>query len=65
MGHVLNARGFKKLEELLRDNGVEIDRVVYVPGCPVRPEAIIYGMLLLLGLVEQKSKKAEVIASES
>lgn len=57
--------GFKKLEDILRENGVEVDRVVYVPGCPVRPEAIIYGILLLLGVVEQKVKKVEVVASES
>jgi len=27
---------------------------IYVPGCPPRPEALIYGVLLSLGKVEQK-----------
>ncbi len=56
--------GFKKLEEILRESGVEVDRVVYVPGCPVRPEAIIYGTLLLLGAVEQKVRSSEVAVPE-
>lgn len=47
--------GFPKVLEILKENGVVIDRAVYVPGCPARPEAIIYGVALLLGLVKQKS----------
>lgn len=42
--------GFERLKEMLKSSNVEVDRVVYVPGCPVRLEAIIHGMLVLLGL---------------
>ncbi|MEM0027464.1 MAG: NADH-quinone oxidoreductase subunit B family protein [Ignisphaera sp.] len=46
--------GFYKILDKLHELGVEIDKIVYVPGCPARPEAIIYGVALLLGLVKQK-----------
>jgi Ni,Fe-hydrogenase III small subunit len=49
--------GFPKLQEILKRYGVEIDRVVYIPGCPARPEAIVYGLLVALGYVKQKVSK--------
>ncbi len=55
--------GYGKLKEILEERGIVVDRVAYVPGCPVRPEAIIYGVLVLLGAVKQKVRHEEVKAS--
>lgn len=49
--------GFPRLERLLKGLGIEIDGVVYVPGCPARPEAIIYGITTLLGATPQKVRR--------
>ncbi|RLG82002.1 MAG: NADH:ubiquinone oxidoreductase [Thermoprotei archaeon] len=50
--------GFPKLLELLRGRGVIVDRVVYVPGCPARPEAIIHGLAQLVGLLPKKVRRS-------
>ena len=32
---------------------------IYIPGCPPKPEAILYGVAQALGLVPQQVKKQE------
>jgi len=34
---------------------------IYIPGCPPRPEAILYGVAQALGLVPQQVKKREYL----
>lgn len=46
--------GFPELQRILRSLRIEVDGVYYVPGCPVRPEAIIYAIALMKGLVKKK-----------
>ncbi len=57
--------GYEELEKILRSKGIVVDRVAYVPGCPVRPEAIIYGVLVLIGAVKQRVRREEVKAGAS
>lgn len=54
--------GFYKIIDLLHDSGIVVDRVAYVPGCPARPEAIIYGVAVLTGLTKPKSHYKRVKA---
>ncbi|MEM0371452.1 MAG: NADH:ubiquinone oxidoreductase [Ignisphaera sp.] len=54
--------GFYKILDKLNDIGIVVDRVIYVPGCPARPEAIIYGTAVLLGLLKPKTHYKRVEA---
>ena len=49
--------GVPNLLKILEQRGIFVDRVVYVPGCPARPEAIIYGIAQLLGLLPKKVRR--------
>ena len=44
------------------DRAIPVD--YYIPGCPPRPEAILYGVALALGLVKKKVAE-EVLSQES
>ena len=55
--------GFPKLLDVFEDLGIHIDKLVYVPGCPARPEAIIFGVAVLLGLLKPKVKYKRVKAT--
>ena len=40
------------------DKFIPVD--VYIPGCPPRPQAVIFGLMVVLDKLEQKIKKTEV-----
>lgn len=42
------------------DKFIPVD--VYIPGCPPRPQAIIFGLMVAVDELEQKIKKTEVTA---
>ncbi|NPA48219.1 MAG: hydrogenase [Thermococci archaeon] len=51
--------GIDELVRDLRDEGEPVGPVMYIPGCPPRPEEILYGIALLLGLVEKRVRPEE------
>ena len=48
--------GINSLVKILKERGIKVDGVYYVPGCPIRPEALLYAVALIKGLVEKKVK---------
>ncbi|MCY0868465.1 MAG: NADH:ubiquinone oxidoreductase [Desulfurococcus sp.] len=48
--------GVRGLKSILDEMGVVVDAIYYVPGCPVRPEAVIHAIALVKGLVSKKVK---------
>jgi Ni,Fe-hydrogenase III small subunit len=42
------------------DKFIPVD--VYIPGCPPRPQAVIFGIMVALDKFDQKIRKTEVIA---
>jgi len=55
--------GVNELLKILKERGIEVDAVYYVPGCPIRPEALLYAVALIRGFAEKKVKP-EVAAAE-
>lgn len=53
--------GLNELYRVLKEEyGIPEPPTVKVPGCPPRPEAIIYGVALALGIVKQKYSSTKV-----
>ena len=46
--------GVNKLLEILKERGIEVNAVYYVPGCPIRPEALLYAVAVIKGIVSKK-----------
>ncbi len=55
--------GLDELYKVLREeHGLPEPPTVKIPGCPPKPEAIIYGVALALGVVRQKISTTKVRA---
>lgn len=48
--------GVRELRKILEERGIQVDAFYYVPGCPIRPEALLYAVAMVKGLVSKKVK---------
>lgn len=54
--------GLNELYRILKEEyGINEPLTVRIPGCPPRPEAIIHGVALALGIVKQKVKFSHAV----
>ncbi|MFA4640492.1 NADH-quinone oxidoreductase subunit B family protein [Pyrococcus kukulkanii] len=57
--------GVKELYKILREKyNIEPPATVFIPGCPPKPEAIIYGVAVARGMLEKKQRKQVYIEPE-
>lgn len=49
--------GVPELLKILEKLHIKVDGVYYVPGCPVRPESILYAIGLFKGIVGKKIRR--------
>ncbi len=57
--------GVPKLLEILEERGIPKPSVVYVPGCPPKPEAMIFGLAVAANMIEKKQRFEYVVAEPS
>ncbi len=57
--------GVPKLLELLEERGLPKPNVVYVPGCPPKPEAMIFGLAVAIEMLRKKQRFEIAIAEPS
>ena len=58
--------GIEAFYKILREEyKVKIPPTVYVPGCPPKPEAIIYGIAVLRGILRQKQRITYFVEKEA
>ena len=51
--------GVTNLIKIMKARGLKIPKVIYVPGCPPKPEAILHAIAYFKGIVSKKIHKVE------